>query len=303
MLVKCPNCLKRYKVNTSRVSKALIKVKCPACTQEVVLKLEKKLHPDTEYKTNQQPLNPGDVLSPTSIRRLGDLLTITVDGVRQSPFILIADEPRAFRNFLRKCLEELGCIVVTVDDGSAVEEVLKRGERPHVIFLNVVLKHTMGFILCDKIKNDPELSGIRIVLIGAIFRIDRFRRDPSSLYGADDYIEEIIVKQDLQDRMRKLLGAPLIEETGAEPDVPQDVIGHARRLARIILSDIVLYNKEKVDQWIIEDQFRSELQKEIREGEEYYHSKIPSDRPEVSEIYHQTIEDYLVRRKRELSKI
>ena len=76
------------------------------------------------------------------------------------------------------------------------------------------------------------------------------------MYGADDYIEEIIVKQDLQERMRRLIGARMDEPVVVrEQGAPADVVEYARRLARIIVSDIVVYNKERIDHYILTDSF------------------------------------------------
>ncbi|MCI0447872.1 response regulator, partial [bacterium] len=209
-------------------------------------------------QTTSNPIRAKDILSDTSVRLLGDVLTVTVNGKQEPPLVLIADEPRAFRSFLRKSLEEMGCRVIVLDDGASTEEYLRVSETPHVAFLNVVLRNLMGFELCEKIRANPDLKKVRIVLIGAIFRTDRFKRNPANLYGADDYIEEFIVRQDLRERMRKLLGLPLIEETGDESSRPGDILEHAQRLARIILSDILLYNIENADRWILEDRFRTE---------------------------------------------
>lgn len=301
MIVKCPNCLTRYKVNTSHVSKPVVKVQCPSCQKTLVVNLKKM----SDYESDLQSTNPiraKDILSDTSVRLLGDAITINVNGRQEPPLVLIADEPRAFRSFLRKSLEEMGCRVIVLDDGSATEEYLRDSETPHVAFLNVVLRNVMGFEICEKIRANPALKKIRIVLIGAIFRIDRFRRNPANLYGADDYIEEFIVRQDLRERMRKLLGLPMIEEPGNDDSRPYDLTEYAQRLARIILSDILLYNLENADRWIMEDKFRTELAAEIQEGEQYFLSKISSDRPEVPEIYHHTIDEYLRKRKRELAE-
>jgi predicted Zn finger-like uncharacterized protein len=299
VIVKCPNCLTRYKVNTSNVSKPLVKVQCPSCEKTLVVNLKKMADYESEQKS-ANPIRAKDILSDTSVRLLGDVLTVNVNGKQEAPLVLIADEPRAFRSFLRKSLEEMGCRVIVLDDGSDVEEYLRVSETPHVAFLNVVLRNVMGFELCEKIRANPKLKKIKIVLIGAIFRIDRFRRNPANLYGADDYIEEFIVRQDLRERMRKLLGLPLLQETGDDTS-PRDIVEHAQRLARIILSDILIYNLENADRWILEDKFRTELAAEIQEGEQYFLSKITSDRPEIPEIYHHTIDDYLRKRKRELA--
>jgi predicted Zn finger-like uncharacterized protein len=301
VIVKCPNCLTRFKVNTSNVSKPLVKVQCPSCEKTLVVNIKKMADHESEQQSATNPIRAKDILSDTSVRLLGDVLTVTVNGKQEPPLVLIADEPRAFRSFLRKSLEEMGCRVIVLDDGAATEEYLRVSETPHVAFLNVVLRNVMGFELCEKIRANPDLKKVKIVLIGAIFRIDRFRRNPANLYGADDYIEEFIVRQDLRERMRKLLGLPLIEETGDETSRPGDILEYAQRLARIILSDILLYNIENADRWILEDRFRTELASEIQEGEQYFLSKITSNRPEIPEIYHHTIDEYLRKRKRELA--
>ena len=299
VVVKCPNCRTQYKINTTKVTKALVRVKCPSCGQPLTLNLARS---ESAQKPPDQrvSISARDLLSESMARRLGDMLTITVNGRAEAPRILIADEPRAFRDFLRRSLEEIGCRVAVVDDGAAAEAEMQNTQKPHVIFMNVVLKHVLGFVLCERIKNSPDLKDIKVVLIGAIYRMDRFRRDPSNMYGADDYIEEIIVKHDLQDRIRKLLGAKLEAVAVREQGAPADVVDYARRLARIILSDIVVYNKDRVDQFILGDSFQDALAKEIEEGKEYFLGKIPSDRPEMNEIYQQTIEEFVKRRKREL---
>jgi predicted Zn finger-like uncharacterized protein len=300
VVVKCPNCLSPYRINTAHVTKPMVRVKCPSCGQFVMVNL-KKATEERKEETNPRPtLTARDVLTDTMARGIREMLTINVDGRAEPPRVLIADEPRAFREFLRKSLEEIGCRVTLADDGTAVEKALRDALKPHVVFMNVVLKGSLGFVLCEQIKNDLQLKHIKVVLIGAIYRMDRFRRDPSNMYGADDYIEEIIVKHDLQERMRKLLGVELETVPEREQGAPADVVEYARRLARIILSDIVIYNKDRVDEYILSDTFEAALGEEIEEGKEYFLEKIHSDRPEVYEIYQQTIEEYLKRRKREL---
>lgn len=278
----------------------MVRVKCPICGQFVTLNLKKTAEEQKEQTNPRPTLTARDVLTDTMARSIREMLTITVDGRAESPRVLIADEPRAFREFLHKSLDEIGCSVTVVDDGTAVEAALREHRKPHVIFMNVVLKGTLGFVLCEQIKNSPDLAHIKVVLIGAIYRMDRFRRDPSNMYGADDYIEEIIVKHDLQERMRRLVGARLDTEVVREQGAPADVVEYARRLARIILSDIVIYNKDRVDECILSDSFQTALSEEIEEGKEYFLDKIHSDRPEVYEIFQQTIEEFVKRRKREL---
>ena len=57
----------------------------------------------------------------------------------------------------------------------------------------------------------------------------------------------------------------------------------AQRLARTIASDILLYNREKVEKGIVEDNLFDLLESEIKEGKELYSSRVSAD---IIETYH-----------------
>src|SRR5207253_2668976 len=78
----------------------------------------------------------------------------------------------------------------------------------------------------------------RVILIGALFRANRFRANPTNLYGADEYIEEQIPEKEFKQIVRKLF--PQLGPTLEAPIEPREY-DEARRLARLILSDIIIY--------------------------------------------------------------
>ena len=134
----------------------MVRVKCPSCGQFVTLNLNKIIPESKEETTPRPTLTARDVLTDTMARTIREMLTITTwTADSEPPRVVIADEPRAFREFLRKSLEEIGCHVTMVDDGSSVEAMLNDRAKPHVVFMNVVLKGTLGFVLCERIKNTP----------------------------------------------------------------------------------------------------------------------------------------------------
>jgi hypothetical protein len=69
----------------------------------------------------------------------------------------------------------------------------------------------------------------------------------------------------------------------------------ARRLARAIISDIALYNKEKVESGIIDDNIFDILQEELEEGRQHFFSRVP---PELSPqtVYDIAMVDVLIKR-------
>jgi len=82
-------------------------------------------------------------------------------------------------------------------------------------------------------------------------------------------------------------------EKKAEPREHQE----ARRLARIIVSDIVLYNKKKVEDGIRSNTFYELLKEEIEEGRKHYESRIPPEVRKVRDFYKEAFEDFIMKKK------
>lgn len=70
----------------------------------------------------------------------------------------------------------------------------------------------------------------------------------------------------------------------------------AARLARTILSDIALYNKEKVKEGIKNDNLFETLEKELKEGLDLYNAKVDPGLLKKTNFYNKAIVDILVKR-------
>ena len=70
----------------------------------------------------------------------------------------------------------------------------------------------------------------------------------------------------------------------------------ATRLARTIISDIALYNKEKVLSGIKNDNVFDLLEKELNEGLELYKSRVAADVDRNNSLYNKAIVDVLIKR-------
>lgn len=69
----------------------------------------------------------------------------------------------------------------------------------------------------------------------------------------------------------------------------------ANRLARTIASDLSLYNREKVEQGILNDDLFERLAEEIKEGREHYESRVAESVRSSSNFFNQALVDVLVR--------
>ena len=124
----------------------------------------------------------------------------------------VADEARPFRDFIVSELTKLGyrTEVFSSDDG-LLDRI--RRDRPALLLANVYLRGLLGVELCEAIKAEPELE-TRVLLIGAIFRADRFRSRPESHYGADGYLEEGLSSESFAAIVRKAAGKALPRVAG-----------------------------------------------------------------------------------------
>lgn len=192
----------------------------------------------------------------------------------------------------------MGFEVRFFDNGTeALESV--RQTRAQLVILNVYLKGKLGVEISEEIKADSALEDTRVVLIGALFRANRFRANPTNLYGADEYIEEQIPARELQQIVQKLF--PGVTAEVAESVEPRE-FDEARRLARLILSDIVIYNREKVDRGIRDDNFFEVLKAEIEEGRVYYDSRVPFKVRQKTELFSETLQQFVQMKREELGK-
>lgn len=263
MELTCKQCASQFRAAVELPLERPVRVACPACGFQMVLR-------------------PQSAAQPAPRRRIA----------------AIADEPRPFRSFLAEHLRRFGFDVSLFETGEPTLDYIRR-TRADLAIVNVYLKGKLGVEVTEDIKNDPALSNTRVILIGALFRANRFRANPTNLYGADEYIEEQIPEKEFRQIVRKLfpqLGPTL--ETAMEPHEYDE----ARRLARLILSDIIIYHPGKVEEGIRRNTFFEILKEEIDEGRQYYDSRVPYRVRRDTEIYQETLQQFVSMKRDELLK-
>lgn len=272
MEITCKQCSAKFRAAVELPLRQAVRLLCPSCGKSMVLK---------------PTVAPDGTSLPGPASRAG--------ASSQQRRAVIADEPREFRDFLVRELTSLGFDVSTFENG---EEALAtvRSTRAELVILNVYLKGKLGVEISEEIKADPALVHTKVVLIGALFRANRFRANPTNLYGADEYIEEQIPAKELHQIVHDLFPSATDEASAIQPKDTDE----ARRLARLILSDIIIYNAEKVEQAIREDNFFDVLASEIQEGREYYDSRVPFQIRQRTEFFSETLQQFVQMKREEL---
>jgi CheY-like chemotaxis protein/DNA-directed RNA polymerase subunit RPC12/RpoP len=278
MDLTCKQCGSRFRAAIPEPLTRAVRVACPSCSNQMVLKPAASATPRAG-----QPTTLHDTPLPAARRRTA----------------VIADEPRPFRSFLAEHIRRLGFDVTTFETGEPAFEFIKRS-RADLAIVNVYLKGRLGVEVTEDIRADASLAHTRVILIGALFRANRFRANPTNLYGADEYIEEQIPEKEFRQIIRKLF--PQVGHTEEMPVEPTEY-DEARRLARLILSDIVIYHPGKVEVGIRDDNFFDVLKNEIAEGRNYYDSRVPLRVRQNTEIFSETLQQFVRMKREEMGRL
>ncbi|HYQ47546.1 MAG TPA: zinc-ribbon domain-containing protein, partial [Thermodesulfovibrionales bacterium] len=181
MVVVCPKCKTKLKVDDAKLSPQGSRFKCPKCSTVLLVK-----RPVIQEKKN---LNEKRVL--------------------------IAHSNPAVVATVKTILTEQGYEVTSSADG--IDSMIKAlKELPWLGVIEVALPKIYGFEVCKRLKGRPETKEMKLILVPSIYDKTKYRREPVSLYGADDYIEEHDLSTRLAEAISRIKsGAP------AEPEAPE----------------------------------------------------------------------------------
>jgi DNA-binding response OmpR family regulator len=183
---------------------------------------------------------------------------VTLPGARAPARVLIAHESTTIREAIRRLVDDAGYQAVTAADGDAALAHLL-GTPPDVLVVDVALPRILAHQLCDEVRA-RELP-TKVILIASVYQRTAYKRRPTSLHGAHDYIEQHHLPDALLPKISQLLPGRPAPRVG--PTDPQEAaairkagegrlklryatraegLKGARRLAALIVADIALYN-------------------------------------------------------------
>ena len=231
----------------------------------------------------------------------------------EAPLILIAHESETIREAISHQVAEAGYRVRSVGGGRAL-----RGELqllPAALVLDVALPEVHAYEIVEEAKRLPTAPAV--VLVASIYNRTGYKRRPTSLYGADDYVEQHHIPDQLLPKLERLVGlAPKhvdppvahietedgrrirdagerrLSLVGREPhQTPPGgvsttgasataVIERAQQLAWLIVSDIALYNGDALDAADHHghtDELEARLRIDLEEGRLLFDLRVPEE--------------------------
>ena len=292
MVVSCPKCKIKLKVADEKLTPEGIRFKCPKCSAVLLVK------------------KPAVRIKP-------------LEGK-----VIVAHEDPAIVEKMSDFLTKKGYTVITSNDG--IDTMIKAiKELPFLALLDVALPKIYGFELCKRLKERPETKDIKIILICSIYDKTRYRREPNSLHGADDYIEEHHIEDLLMEKIEALqprpfagmppkieAHPPLAElqpaipsrpeiKPAVKPEIKQEIkpkadeaLEKAKRLARTIIADIYLYSSTKMEEAIKKNTFYTEFASDIKEGTKLYNGRVSQEVKNKGDFFREAIENFIENKKK-----
>lgn len=290
MVVVCPKCKIRLKVDEGKLKVGGSRFKCPKCSTSFLVK------------------------KPVAVTKKA------MDNNK----VLISHSNPAVINEITSLLTKNGYQTITATDGiDAMVKAIK--ELPFLTIIEVSLPKIYGFEVCKRLKLRAETKEMKFMLVTSAYDKKRYKREPASLYDADEYIEDHQISELLVDKINKIKGIkpeekkerlekppeePVMEKIEQKAEVqirPEAITGkplfdekieRAKRLARTIMSDIYLYNTAKADESIRNNNFYFVFAAEIKEGLKLYENRISQEVRAHGDFFREAIENFIANKKK-----
>jgi DNA-binding response OmpR family regulator len=120
------------------------------------------------------------------------------------PRVLIADDNQQNAELLEAHLDGTGWDTRIAVNG---EETLAAAREwgPDVILLDVMMPKLSGFEVCQRVRADPALRGVGVLMVTALDQPNDVERAVAA--GTDDFLTKPINKTELRIRVKALLAA------------------------------------------------------------------------------------------------
>ena len=119
--------------------------------------------------------------------------------------VLVADDEPNILISLEFLMKREGHRVLVARDGNAALELI-RSQRPALVLLDVMMPGKSGFEVCQAVRADESLAGVKILMLTAKGRDTDLAQGLG--LGADGYMTKPFSTTELAARVRDMLAAP-----------------------------------------------------------------------------------------------
>ena len=117
--------------------------------------------------------------------------------------LLVADDEPNIVISLEYLMKREGYDVLVATDGNQALETIRR-EQPALVLLDVMMPGKTGFEVCQAVRADPALEGVRILMLTAKGRDTDISKGLA--LGANAYITKPFSTRELVQKVAEMLG-------------------------------------------------------------------------------------------------
>ena len=133
--------------------------------------------------------------------------------------ILIVDDDADLADLIQTKLSSESHQVFTINSGEGAFEMAKQ-VRPDIIVLDIMLPGVTGYQICRRLRKDPELYGVGILILTAL------GEEPEVLHGLEQGADDFLAKPfKLDTLIEKIDGLKVLLETVTKPNATTNLPG------------------------------------------------------------------------------
>jgi DNA-binding response OmpR family regulator len=135
--------------------------------------------------------------------------------------VLVFESDVAFAGELRNELGHLACTTTVVDDGN-VGLQQAASDRPDLILLSIELPRMNGFSVCNKLKKDPNLKDVPLIIMSSESSDETFEQHKKLRTRAEDYVHKPIAFGELLQHIQAFVALGAAPPADAEAAIVID---------------------------------------------------------------------------------
>jgi DNA-binding response OmpR family regulator len=209
--------------------------------------------------------------------------------------IVVAHEQGDIRDAALRVVRGLGFEGVGVADGESARALVLGEPPPLALVVDVGLSPPYAYQLVDELRAHGKPVGV--VLVASVYSRTAYKRKPVSLHGADDYVEQHHVPDQLGDKLVRMLNVPRRAALAAVPSHEEaeqlrragegrlafrygsagEALARAEKLAEVIVADLLLYAGAEADRVRSADDLARLLGEDLISARELLALRVPAE--------------------------
>jgi predicted Zn finger-like uncharacterized protein len=177
MIITCPECASQYRIDPSRTTRRVARVKCPACSHLFEVEVP---------ASSSEPAAP-------AVPAAADT----------KPVVLVVDDAPFFREMITDILKDLPVSLATAANGDEAWQLIQDAQ-PRLLLLDLNIPGKSGYDLLKAIQQRPAMSNMKILVMSGVQRGEQVSSEVTRL-GADGFLNKSFTPRDLQERVRQIL--------------------------------------------------------------------------------------------------